>query len=88
MAAGGGICKVLSDSKGNLLVEFNNVTVLGKVSGIYQITCTIVHSLWPNFTKNENERILHFNNFSNAYTCTCTYVVMKVSTDSNQNWIF
>ena len=41
MAAGGGICKVLSDSKGNLLVEFNNVTVLCKVSGIYTVYIVI-----------------------------------------------
>ena len=29
-----------------------------------QSPCTIVQGLWPNFTKNEKERILHFYNFS------------------------
>ena len=38
-----------------------------------QSPCTIVQGLWPNFAKNEKERILHFNNFSDTYTCT--YVV-------------
>ena len=28
-----------------------------------QSPCTIVQGLWPNFTKNEKERILHFYNF-------------------------
>ena len=29
-----------------------------------QSPCTIVHGPWPNFIKNEKERILHFYNFS------------------------
>ena len=28
-----------------------------------QSPCTIVQGLWPNFAKNEKERILHFYNF-------------------------
>ena len=28
-----------------------------------QSPCTIVHGLWPNFMKNDKERILHFYNF-------------------------
>ena len=33
-----------------------------------QSPCTIVYGNWPNFVKNENERI--FYNFFDAYTCT------------------
>ena len=33
----------------------------------------IVQGAWPNFAENENERILNFYIFSDAYTCT--YVV-------------
>ena len=46
---------------------FNIVQKLG------QSPCTIVHGLGPNFMKNDKERILHFYNFSDTYTCT--YVV-------------
>ena len=28
-----------------------------------QSPCTMVQGLWPNFVKNEKERILHFYNF-------------------------
>ena len=38
-----------------------------------QSPCTIVHGLGPNSTEIERERILHFYNFSDTYTCT--YVV-------------
>ena len=34
---------------------------VAKESG--QSPCTIVHGLWPNFMKNEKERILHFYTF-------------------------
>ena len=36
----------------------------------------VVYGLGPNFVKNEKERICHFNNFSDTYTCTYTaYIV-------------
>ena len=38
-----------------------------------QRPCTIVRGFWPNFVKNCKVRILHFYNFSDAYTCS--YVV-------------
>ena len=41
MASRGVICQVLSDSKGSLLVEFDNVTVLSKVSGIHTVYIVI-----------------------------------------------
>ena len=42
--------------------EFFMIFNIAKKSG--PSPCTIVHGLWPNFAKNEKERILHFNNFS------------------------
>ena len=50
---------------------FYEFFIVAQKSG--QSPCTIVHGLGPNFIKNEKERILHFYNFSDAYTCT--YVV-------------
>ena len=32
--------------------------------------CTIVHGLRPDFIKNDLERILHFYNFFDTYTCS------------------
>ena len=49
---------------------FTNFKVAQKLG---QSPCTIVQGLGPNFAKIEIERILHFKNFSDAYTCT--YVV-------------
>ena len=43
-------------------IGFLNFFKVAQKSG--QSPCTIVHGLWPNFMKNETERILHFNNFS------------------------
>ena len=50
---------------------FTNFKVAPKLD---KSPCTIyVQGLWPNFNKNDKERILHFYNFSDTYTCT--YVV-------------
>ena len=35
-----------------------------------QSPCTIVQGFWPNFAKNEKERILHFYIFPDTYTCS------------------
>ena len=42
-------------------LEFLKIFKVAPKSG--QRPCTIVHGLWPNFMKNEKERICHFNIF-------------------------
>ena len=52
--------------------------------------CTIVHGLWPNFTKNEKERILHFYNFFwyiYMYLC-CVESLNWFRSKSDFLWIF
>ena len=46
----------LVPSKLDFLKNFKVAPKLG------QTPCTIVQDPWPNFTKNESERILHFKN--------------------------
>ena len=53
--------------------KFNFLRIFKVAQKSGQSPCTIVHGLGPNFTKIDRGRILHFNNFSDAYTCT--YVV-------------
>ena len=42
-------------------LDFLRICKVAQKSG--QSPCTIVHGLWPNFIKNEKDKILHFNNF-------------------------
>ena len=46
-----------------------------------QRPCTIVHGLWPNFIKNEKERILHFYNFF-------WYIYMFLCCVESLNWFW
>ena len=42
-------------------IGFKKIFKVAPKSG--QSPCTIVQGHWPNFTKNEKERILHFYNY-------------------------
>ena len=42
-------------------IRFFTIFKVAQKSG--QSPCTIVQGLWPNFTKNEKEKVLHFYNF-------------------------
>ena len=44
-----------------ILIKIEFLKVAQKLG---QRPCTIAHCLWPNFTENDYERILHFYNFS------------------------
>ena len=59
----------LSSFRSNL--DFLRIFKVAPKSG--QSPCTIVQGFWPNFAKNEKERILHFKFFPDTYTCS--YVV-------------
>ena len=52
---------ILIKSKLDFLRIFKVAQKLG------QSPCTIVQGHWPNFVKNDYERIFHFNNFSDIY---------------------
>ena len=65
------LCCVEILSRFRLKLEFLQIFKAAPKLG--QRHCTIVHGLWPNFAKNEKERILHFYIFSDTYTCS--YVV-------------
>ena len=55
------LCCVESLSWFRSKLDFLWIFKVAQKSG--QSPCTIVHGLWPNFIKNEKERILHFYNF-------------------------
>ena len=50
-------------------LDFLRILKVAQKSG--QIPCTIVQGLWPNFAKNEKERILNFYNF---FLCIYMYL--------------
>ena len=55
------LCCVSSFSRFQLKLDFLRIFKVAPKSG--QSPCTIVQGFWPNFTKNEKLRILHFYNF-------------------------
>ena len=55
------LCCVESLSSFRSNLDFKKNFKFAQKSG--QSPCTIVQGLWPNFMKNEKERILHFYNF-------------------------
>ena len=55
------LCCVESLSSFQSKLDFLQIFKVTPKSG--QSPYTIVQGLWPNFTKNEKERILHFYNF-------------------------
>ena len=55
------LCCVESLSRFQSKLDFLRIFKVAQKLG--QSPCTIIQGLWPNFTKNEKERILHFYNF-------------------------
>ena len=51
------------ESLGRFRPKFDLLQIFKVAQKSGQSPCTIVHGLWPNFAKNEKERILHFYNF-------------------------
>ena len=55
------LCCVESLSSFQSKLDFIRFFKVAQKSG--QSPCTTVQGLWPNFTKNDQEKILHFYNF-------------------------
>ena len=55
------LCCVEILSRFRSKLDFLQIFKVAQKSG--QTPCTIVQGHWPNFIKNEKERILHFYNF-------------------------
>ena len=73
------LCCVESLSWFRSKLNFLQIFKVAPKSG--QRLCTIIlQGFWPNFDKNEKERILHFITFPDTYTCTYILIIFMYCT--------